>query len=162
MSPSYQILSHFRHCWPNKKPCSQGATTTYLRRSEARRVPRAVGDNFRDELRSRIVMQAVRDGHAYGERLLLGGHLPRGDVVRPLIPAGACRHAPNHEEDQALACVPVVLGSARDLHGWWLGSVAAFELYPEVQAGRVPVLEDLDLVVDSIVSRDRSGNPTVG
>src|SRR5665648_426334 len=23
MSPSYQILSHFRHCWPNKKPCSQ-------------------------------------------------------------------------------------------------------------------------------------------
>src|SRR5665648_90896 len=34
MSPSYQILSHFRHCWPNKKPCSQGATTTYLRRSE--------------------------------------------------------------------------------------------------------------------------------
>src|SRR5665647_3614474 len=35
MSPSYQILSHFRHCWPNKKPCSQGATTTYLRRSEA-------------------------------------------------------------------------------------------------------------------------------
>src|SRR5665647_2801185 len=37
MSPSYQTLSHFRHCWPNKKPCSQGATTTYLRRSEARR-----------------------------------------------------------------------------------------------------------------------------
>src|SRR5665647_843580 len=34
MSPSYQTLSHFRHCWPNKKPCSQGATTTYLRRSE--------------------------------------------------------------------------------------------------------------------------------
>src|SRR5665647_3009854 len=33
MSPSYQILSHFRHCWPNTKPCSQGATTTYLRRS---------------------------------------------------------------------------------------------------------------------------------
>src|SRR5665647_2615313 len=37
MSPSYQLLSHFRHCWPNKKPCSQGATTTYLRRSEPRR-----------------------------------------------------------------------------------------------------------------------------
>src|SRR5665648_702517 len=35
MSPSYQILSHFRHCWPNKKPCSQGATTTYLRRSQS-------------------------------------------------------------------------------------------------------------------------------
>src|SRR5665648_931401 len=35
MSPSYQILAHFRHWWPNKKPCSQGATTTYLRRSEA-------------------------------------------------------------------------------------------------------------------------------
>src|SRR5665648_1302272 len=39
MSPSYQILSHFRHCWPNKKPCSQGATTTYLRRGRPRRRP---------------------------------------------------------------------------------------------------------------------------
>src|SRR5665647_1812493 len=44
MSPSYQILSHFRHCWPNKEPCSQGATTTYLRRSEPAGVP--VGGQF--------------------------------------------------------------------------------------------------------------------
>src|SRR5665648_979791 len=64
MSPSYQILSHFRHCWPNKKPCSQGATTTYLRRSET-----ALGELLSADLSRLDLVALMVDGVHFGDHL---------------------------------------------------------------------------------------------